>query len=97
MGSEELYGGHRGTKKRGGTLCTSPALAPVRGEAGAYHANELHLRSPVLLSTLPLQVTLPHLGGHMGRDTPPTAFLQGCGLCDQPQGEAAATRKERSG
>ena len=43
----------------------------------AHHADELHLGSPVLLSAFPLQVTLPHLGGHMGPDSPHTAFLLG--------------------
>lgn len=32
------------------------------GPGRTHHANELHLRAPILLKAFPLQVTFPHLG-----------------------------------
>ena len=57
-----------------------------RAWGGTHHADELHLRPPVLLSAFPLLVTFPHLGGYMDPDTPHTAFLQRCGRQSSGEG-----------
>lgn len=68
-----------------------------RGEGGTYHADELHLSLPVPMSAFPLQVTLPHLGGHMSPDTPTLYFCRDAARATGPQGEAPATPKEKPG